>query len=190
MNILRQLFEIILNKRAPEDIDHSVYAAVMLSAAHVFTYFTVYSLFKEFSQPLLYAFVISASYLLSYAVLLKLQGKENRIVQTVTVLFGAHFILSTLTLLLLATQYLAIFALALWVYSLILFVRIIKKAFSCPNYLAIVILIVTHVFSSMMLSIVSPKSSIEAAQMLENVQKVLEEQSSTTQETPQDTLSN
>ena len=79
MNILRQLFEIILNKRAPEDVDYNVNAAITACASHVFILFTFYSLFNEFSQPLLYAIILTSSTLLAFVVLLKLHGKETKI---------------------------------------------------------------------------------------------------------------
>ena len=177
MIIIRQLFEVILRKRAPSDVSYNVTAAVTACAAIAFGYFCIYSSFKEFSQPLLYAVIITCSHIIAYALLLKLQGKENRLVQTLTTLFGVSFILNGLAFSFLLTQVLALVALFFWGYAIVTAIRILKSSFSCPTYLAIVIYISVSLFSSTMLSIVAPSVTEETQQLIESMQKTIDEQS-------------
>ena len=177
MNIIRQLFEIILRKRAPEDIDYNINASILACAAIALGYYCIYSSFEEFSQPTLYALILTSSHIVAYALLLKLHGKENRLVQTLTTLMGTTFILCALAFIFLFTKIFSLLSLFLFGYSVIIAVRIIKSSFSCPTYLAIVIYVSVSVFSSSMLSIVAPSASKESQLLLENLQKLVEEQS-------------
>jgi len=181
MTIIRQLFEIILNKRSPADIDYNINAAIICCTGDLFFYFSFLSLFNEFSEPFIYAAIITGSYVLAYSVLLKVHGKENRLVQTLTALFGTSLILYTIALAFIATQIFAVFSLGIWMFSIVVFVRVIKSSFSCPTYLAIVILISSYVFSNIMLSIVCPNSSQEAQLMMENMQQRLEQEQASNQ---------
>ena len=56
-------------------------------------------------------------------------------------------------------------------YSLIISVLIIRAAFSCPTFLAVVILISVTVFSFLMLFTTSPTAQEELIQLYEQVQK-------------------
>ena len=117
MIIIRQLIEVILRKRAPSDVSYNVVAAITACAAVALGYYSLFSSFKEFSQPLLYAVILTSSNIIAYALLLKLQGKENRLVQTLTTLFGVSFILNGLAFGFLLTQVLALLSLLFWGYA-------------------------------------------------------------------------
>lgn len=174
MKIVKQLIEVIIRKRKPEDVDYSVPAAIIVSTGNILFYFFVYSVFEDFTQPLLYGFVLTVSNLLAICLLLKLQGKEGRIVQTITVLFGISFLISTAILALMLTQILAILAIPLFAYSIYLSVVVIKSSFDAPTLLAIVILVSTHFFSGTMLTIVCPNYPQEAQNMLETMTQQIE----------------
>jgi len=176
MNIIRQLIEVILRKRTPENIDYSLNACVIACASMAFGYYCLYSSFKEFSQPLLYAVILTSSHVVAYALLLKLHNKDNRLVQTLTTLMGTNFILC-LAFGFLLTNVFALLSLFFFGYSIVLSVQIIRSSFSCPMYLGIVIYISVSLFSSTMLSIVAPSVTVESQQLLESLQKVVDEQS-------------
>jgi len=179
MNIIRQLFEIIQKKRTPADIDYSISAAVAAYSTLTLLYYFIFSSYPEFSKPLVYAVITTASYFLALVVLLKINRKEGRLVQTVTALFGVFSLTLLATLFLAITQYLVIIAIPVLIYGIIVCVRVIKSSFSCPTYLGVVILISVYFFSSIMLSIVSPQSTTEMVTIVENLQKVIEEQQAT-----------
>lgn len=174
MKIINQLVEIIIRKRKPEDVDYSVTAATLVCIANILLYFFVYAAFEDFTQPLLYGIVLTVSNILAICVLLKLQGKEGRIVQTITVLFGVSFIIAAISLAAILSQLLAILAIPLFAYSVYLSVVIIKTSFSSPTLIAIVILVSTHFFSGTMLTIVCPNYPQEAQNMLETMTQQLE----------------
>jgi len=174
MKIVNQLIEVIIRKRKPEDVEYSVIAAVVACVANILFYFFIYSVFEDFTQPLLYGVVITVSNILAICVLLKLQGKEGRAVQTITVLFGVSFIFAAVSLGALLTQVLAILAIPLFAYSVYLSVIILKSSFDSPTLIAIVILISTHFFSGTMLTIVCPNYPQEAQNMLEKMTQQLE----------------
>jgi len=176
MNIIRQIFEIILKKRAPEDVDYNVNAAIISCALIAFGYYCLYSALKEFSQPLLYAIVLTSSHVVAYALLLKLQRKDNRLVQTLTTLMATSFILNCMAFAFLLIPIVGILAIFFWGYSIVLSVRIIKSSFSCPTFLAVVIFISVSIFSSTMLSVVAPKVTVEYQQVLDNLQRTIDEQ--------------
>jgi len=175
MNIARQLFKIAQNKLAPEDIDYSVSAAIIVYSVFTLLFFVIFGVNKEFSQPLLYSIVLTASAVLALVVLLKIQRKENRIIQTITAVFGIGSIVMCLVIFLALTGIFAILIIPVWVYGFIVCIRIIKSSFSCPTYLAVVIIISSYLFSTTMLSIVCPQSTQEALVMMENLQAQVEE---------------
>ena len=56
-------------------------------------------------------------------------------------------------------------------------IRVLKSSFSCPTYLAIVIYVSVYLFSNTMLSIVAPSVTDETQQLIESMQKIIDEQS-------------
>ena len=172
MNIVRQLFEIALNQRSTADLDYNMNAAIACCCGYLFFLSGCFALFNEYSQPLLYASINTTSYILAFTVLLKVHGKENRLVQTLTAIFGTSLILNSIIVTLLITKVFAILGLGLLIYSLVVFTRIIKSSFSCPTYLAVVIFISVYTFSNLMLSIVTPEFAIESQLILKNAEQV------------------
>jgi len=134
------------------------------------------SLIQELSQPVLYAIILTVAQIMAYALLLKLNEKENRLVQTLTVLMGVSFIILVIMTVLSNIPVLSFFGIALWAYGIVVTVDIIKSSFSCPAFLAVVILFSVTVFSILTLFVVAPVAGDEYMLFFENLQAELEKQ--------------
>lgn len=177
MNIISQLFDVLLKKRAPEDVSHSINAMIVACFLTVLGQYYQLSLIEELTQPVLYAVILTVAQIMAYALLLKLHNKENRLVQMFTLIMGINFIVLVIMVLLSYIPVLGIFGLALWGYSIVITVHIIKSSFSCPTYLAIVIFISVSVFSMLTLFIVAPSASDEYMLLFEQVQATTQQPS-------------
>ena len=168
MNIINQLFDVLLKRRAPEDVSYSVNAMLLVCALTVLGQYYQLSLIDGLSQPVLYAIILTTSQIMAYALLLKLHRKENRLVQTLTVLMGVSFIILVIMSVLSLIPFFSIFSLALWCYGIILSIHILKSSFNCPTYLAIVIFVSVSVFSILTLLIVAPSFAQEWQILMES----------------------
>ena len=168
MNIINQLFDVLLKRRAPEDVSYSVNAMLLVCALTVLGQYYQLSLIDGLSQPVLYAIILTTSQIMAYALLLKLHRKENRLVQTLTVLMGVSFIILVIMTVLSLIPFFSIFSLALWGYGIILSIHILKSSFNCPTYLAIVIFVSVSVFSILTLLIVAPSFAQEWQVLMES----------------------
>lgn len=168
MNIINQLFDVLLKRRAPEDVSYSVNAMLLICALTVLGQYYQLSLIDGLSQPVLYAIILTTSQIMAYALLLKLHRKENRLVQTLTVLMGVSFIILVIMTVLSLIPFFSIFSLALWGYGIILSIHILKSSFNCPTYLAIVIFVSVSVFSILTLLIVAPSFAQEWQVLMES----------------------
>jgi len=170
MNIINQLFDVLLKKRAPEDVSYSVNAMIVACLLTVLGQYYQLSLIKELSQPVLYAVILTVSQIMAYALLLKLHGKENRLVQTITVVMGISFIILVIMTVLSYIPILSILGIALWGYGIVVTVNVLKSSFNCPTYLAVVIFVSVSVFSILMLFVVAPAAGDEYMLFYENLQ--------------------
>lgn len=175
MKIITQLFEILLKKRTPEDIQYNANALIILCVLTICAQYLQFDFYQQFSQPWLYAIIVTASSILAYAVLLKVHSKENRFVQMLTALLGINLIIFLINAVLSVIPGFNLIAIFVSAYSLIISVLIIRAAFSCPTFLAVVILISVTVFSFLMLFTTSPTAQEELIQLYEQVQKESEQ---------------
>lgn len=170
MNIINQLFDVLLKKRTPENVSYSINAMIAACLLTLLGQYYQLNLIKELSQPVLYAVILTVAQIMAYALLLKLHKKENRLVQTITVIMGISFIVLVIMTVLSHIPFLAIFGLALWGYGIVITVQVLKSSFGCPTYLAIVILISVSVFSMLTLFVVAPAAGDEYMLFFEHLQ--------------------
>ena len=168
MNIINQLFDVLLKRRAPEDVSYNVNAMLTVCSLTVLGQYYQLSLLEELSQPILYAIILTVSQIMAYALLLKLHRKESRLFQTLTVLMGVSFIIMVIMTVLSLIPFLSLFSLALWGYGIVLSVHILKSSFSCPTYLAVVIFVSVSAFSILTLLVVAPSFAQEWQILMEN----------------------
>jgi len=168
MNIINQLFDVLLKRRAPEDVSYSTNAMIVACLLTALGQYYQLSLIKELSQPILYAIILTVSQIMAYALLLKLHKKENRLVQTITVVMGISFIILVIMTVLSYIPILSILGIALWGYGIVLSVHILKSSFSCPTYLAVVIFVSVSAFSILTLLVVAPSFAQEWQILMEN----------------------
>lgn len=169
MNIIRQLFEIILNRRQPEDISYNTNAASIICLIFLLSYYFQLNTISEFTNPFRYALVLVGGHIIAYALLLKTHNKENRLVQTLTSFFGTNLILYIPIIIIAPIQGLSIIGVFIQLYSVIISVRILKSSFSCPTYLAIIIYISVTLFSIILLFILCPSAPQEYIQHAETM---------------------
>ena len=158
MNIVRQLFELTLNRRLAEDVDYNANAALIICSLFTIVYYFHISSITEFSSPIIYTFVLVCGHIIAYALLLKTHKKENRLVQTLTSYFGANLILMIPIAVLAPVKGFGLLIAVINIYSMVVSIRILKSSFSCPTYLAITIYFSVTIFSIILLTILCPSA--------------------------------
>jgi len=178
MNIIRQLFEIILNKRAPENIDYNVNAVFVLCFLSFIQAFFALKTINELSQPVFYALILVSAQVIAYALLLKTHKKENRLVQTLTALIGISVILQIPTFIFSLVPALNLMSLIIQIYAFVISIRILKASFSCPTYLAVIIYFSVSIFALLLLFILTPSAMNEYLLYIEKITAAAEQANS------------
>lgn len=157
MNILTQLFQIILLKRQPEDIDHNQsFALIFLVTAIGLTY-VVNSVSGFYSQPLGYGIVQNLAQAGLLYLALSLAKKQNRFIQTCTALFGISSIMLLFAVIVQAVPALALIGVMLNGWVIYLSIKIIRAAFNINILSAIFLTISISLFSVIAVSVVYPE---------------------------------
>lgn len=167
MQIIRQLIEIILRKRQPEDLNHNLNAAIISTISVVALGYAVYSKMPQISQPLAYNITMVALQGLSIYGLLAINQKSIRFVQTVTAIFGTSVILQVLTIGSGLVPVLAPMGLAMTLWNFILIVFILRAALECTTFKAASLTIAYHLLMGVLMVIIFPKFPLELQAILE-----------------------
>ena len=167
MSIVVQLFEIVIRRREPQDIDYDITAAALSFAAIVAMGFFITSIQTAYSKPLMYSFAQSVIHGLIVFVLLKFSNKENRYIQTITALFGVSVILQMVSLILLQVPEIASLTLLLSIWNFVLAVLILKAALECSTLQSVLLTIAYQMIALVMLVSLFPDLSSEFMSLLE-----------------------
>jgi len=178
MNIIRQLFEIILNKRAPENIDYNISAVCVLCFLSFVQTFLALNVITQLSQPTFYALVLVGAQVIAYALLLKTHKKENRLVQTLTALIGVGVILQIPTFIFSLVPAFNLMSLIIQIYAFVISIRILKASFSCQTYLAVIIYFSVSFFALALLFILIPSAMDEYLLYIEIITAAAEQTTS------------
>jgi len=170
MQIIRQLAEIAVRKRDPQDLDYSLEAAIILTMSVVFLRYVSFNSMGELSNPLGYSLVsvIGESGLI-YA-LLRSQSKDNRFVQTLTGLFGITVIATAVSVLMAITVVLQLALPMLVIWSIYLAVLILRTALECSMFLTIAY----NAFGYLLVILLFPSFQTEMLAEWENIKAAIE----------------
>lgn len=157
MNILTQLFEIILLKRQPEDIDHDQNFAVLFLVAAIGLTYIVNSISGFYSQPLGYSAVQNLAQAGLLYLALSFAKKQNRFIQTCTALFGISSIMLLFAIIVQAVPALALIGVMLNGWVIYLSIKIIRSAFNINILSSIFLTISISLFSIIAVSMIFPE---------------------------------
>lgn len=169
MQIIRQLIEIILRKRQPQDLAYDLNAAVIGAVGITGLGYLVYSKMPGISQPLFYNAAMVVFQAIGIYALLAMNNKANRFVQTITAIFGVSLILQVLTIASGQIPILAMFGLILTVWNFILIVFILRSALECSTLKATLLTFAYHFFMGILMVMVFPKFPLELQAVLETM---------------------
>lgn len=167
MKIIRQLFEIILRKRQPQDLDYDLNAAVISLICSIGIGYLVYSSLPQISQPFIYNVGMTCLQALGIYGFLSINKKATRFIQTITAIFGTTVILQILTIGIGKIEILAIFGFAITMWNLILAIFIIRSALECSTVKAVFITLGYHLFMGIMMATLFPKFPVELQSIIE-----------------------
>lgn len=171
MSIVLQLFEIIIRRRQPQDIDYDIVAAVLGFGALVATNYFITSLQPIYSKPLVYSFTQSTVLAIILYGILKLANKEQRSVQTLTAIFGVTAILQMSTLLIFQVPILSPMTLLLGLWDVYLSMLILKAALECSLLQSVLLTVGYKILVAVILILFFPEFINESFSILEQAQK-------------------
>ncbi len=176
MQIIKQLYQISLRQREPEDLDYSLEAAIVLIMAIVFLRYVSFSSapMSPLSAPFAYSLTSILGEVLVIYALLRSQGKANRIVQTITALFGVTVLITTVSVLLTLTVILQIVVPFLLIWTVYLMVLILRSALECSTIKALLLTIVYNVAGSLITVLLFPKFQTEMHEILNGMRTAIE----------------
>jgi hypothetical protein len=169
MKIIRQLLEIVLRKRQPQDLDYDLNAAVTSVICSIGIVYLIYSSIPYFSKPLAYSSGLVLLKAICIYAFLAINGKSKRFVQTISAIFGATVILYALALVMSQISILGMLALLLLLWNFILGVLIIKAALECSAFKAALIMIACQLIVSAVMPILFPTFHMEIQLMLDEI---------------------
>ncbi|MFT6031549.1 MAG: hypothetical protein ACI854_000073 [Arenicella sp.] len=177
MQIIKQLVQISLRKREPQDLEYSLQAAILLAMSIVFLRYISFLSMTSLSNPFGYSLVSIIGESLAIFALLRSQNKTGRFVQTITALFGITVIATMVSVIMSITVILQLALPFLLVWSIYIMVLILRSALDSTmigsvmltiGYNAIGYLVVILLFPSfqaeMLIEWETIKTSIESAQ--------------------------
>ena len=157
MTIIKQLFEILIRQRQPQDIDYDINAAVLSFFAVLALGYFLTSMQPVYSQPLLYSAAQTIIQTALVFLLLKIAGNDNRFVQTLTALFGVSAMLLMLILILVQVPALVAMPFFINLWSLYISILIFKAALDCRTGLAILVAIAYQIITSLLVLLLFPE---------------------------------
>lgn len=170
MQIIRQLFEIIIRKRQPQDLDYNSAAALISLISSIAIGYMVYSVIPQISKPLMYNIAMVLLQTVAIYGFLAINQKATRFIQTITAIFGVTVILQIITVGLGQLGVLASFAFLVTLWNLILVVFIMRTALECSTIKAVFVTLGYHLFMGIVMSLIFPNFPGELQAMLEAAQ--------------------
>ncbi len=174
MPIIKQLYQISLRKREPQDLDYSLEAAIVLTIGIAFLRFTSFSTMSTLSNPLAYSVVsIIGESAIIYAVL-RSQGKANRFVQTITALFGITVIASAASVLMTLTLVLQLALPILLIWTFYIMILIMRSALDCSTISSLLLTVGYNAAGYLLVILLFPKFQVELLTEWETIKATLE----------------
>jgi uncharacterized protein (DUF486 family) len=174
MQIIKQLIQILLRKREPQDLDYSLQAAILLAMSVVFLRYISFSSMESLSNPFGYSLVSSIGEALVIYTLLRSQGKAGRFVQTVTALFGITVLVTMASVIMTVTVILQLALPVLVIWSIYLTVLILRSALDCSMLASLMLTIGYTAISYLMVILIFPKFQTEMLAEWETIKTAIE----------------
>lgn len=174
MQIIRQLVEIIIRKRQPQDLDFNSNAAAISLACSIGLGYMLYSKIPQISQPLIYNIAMVLLQALAIYGFLAINKKANRFTQTITAIFGVTVILQIVTVGLGQAGILATFSLLVTLWNLALVISIMRSALECSIIKAVIVTLGYHLFMGIFMAMLFPKFPVELQSILEAANTALQ----------------
>ena len=174
MQIFKQLIEIALRKREPQDLTYSLEVAILLTASMAILRYISFNAMESLSNPIAYSVASVVGECALIYILLRRQNKANRFVQTLTALFGIALIATAVSVLMAMTVILQLALPVLLIWSIYLAVIILRSALECSTLKALLLTIAYKTFGYLMVILLFPKFEAEMLLEWEKIKVVLE----------------
>lgn len=161
MSIASQLFQIILRKRAPADIDFSVPAAVAVIGGSFALQAVTLGVVPSYTQPVAYAAAYTIANVLAVYAILAIHKKDARFVQTATALFGVSLILQMMSIFAAVSGPLAFTSVMITFWQIFILILIMKAALECSTIKAVLLTLLYQFFIGFSLLIIFPEFQTE-----------------------------
>lgn len=171
MSIVSQLIQIILRKRAPQDIDFNV-AALVLVITGTFTLQAVtLGMVPAYTQPTAYAAVYTIANVIGIYLILAMHKKDSRFVQTSTALFGVSLILQMMSIFAAVSGPLAFTSIMITFWQIFILILILRAALECSMIKAIGLTVLYQFFIGFSLFLVFPEFQTEFSSIWQEAAK-------------------
>lgn len=174
MQIIKQLYQISLRKREPQELDYSLEAAIVLVMAVTLLRYVSFRSISSLSNPLGYSVVSIIGESVLIYLILRSQGKANRFVQTLTALFGITVIATIASVLMALTVVLQLALPVLIIWAIYLAVIILRSALECSTGVSLLLTIGYSTFSYLLVILLFPQFSVEMLTELEAIKAAIE----------------
>lgn len=171
MTIVLQLFEILIRKRQPHDLDYDINAAALSFVCIVGLGYVITSMQAVYTKPLAYSITQTLTQGTLIYLLLKVANKETRFVQTITAIFGVSVLLQMTSLIFLQIPILAATSLLLTLWNFYLSVLILKAALECSVLQSVLLTIAYQFIVLFVLTLLYPELIKEFISLAEQMQK-------------------
>jgi len=178
MEIIKQLYQIVLRKREPEDLSHDLNTAILVIMTTVFIKYAYFSLINtlgdSFTYPLGYSLTSVAGQSGVIYLMLRAVGKDSRFVQTITALFGIS-ILGGLAMAVMAYSIVLLIAVPLLLFWIVYIqLLILRSSFECSTVIALLITIIFLLVETWVVVLIFPNYDAEVLQSLETIKQAME----------------
>jgi hypothetical protein len=178
MEIIKQLYQLLLRRREPHDLNYDLHAAAVLIMAMLLLKYAVFvvanSIGNVFSNPLGYSLLSVLGQCGAVYLMLKIARKESRFVQTITALFGMYIFLVIILALMAYSVILVLAAPIVFFWVLYIQVLVFRSSFECPMFLAIGLMLIYLFAETAFIGLVFTNFEIELNQFLELMKTSLE----------------
>ncbi|MFT6409058.1 MAG: hypothetical protein ACJAQ6_002481 [Arenicella sp.] len=174
MQIIKQLVQISLRKREPQDLDFSLQAAILLAMGIVFLRYISFLSMSSLSNPFGYSLVSIIGESLAIFALLRSQNKTGRFVQTITALFGITVLATMVSVIMSVTVILQLALPFLLLWSIYLMVLILRAALDCSLVASLMFTIGYNAIGYLLVMLLFPKFQTEMLVEWETIKAAIE----------------
>ena len=174
MQTIKQLFQISIRKREPQDLHYNLQAAVAVVISVILLRYMAMQQISTLSNPLAYSLVsIGTQVAIIYGVLAS-RNKASRFIQTITALFGVTLIATGAAVIMVLSVVLQLALPILFIWTIYIMVLILRSSLECSFIASLLLTIIYVAASHLVLTLVFPNFEAELMKGLEAMQATLE----------------